>query len=69
MIATGTPDQLWNFLFEPAGKRFAVAKARAIFEDEDALTAFELGEAHDLHPVIAAALDRLIANRNTEDPA
>jgi hypothetical protein len=43
--------------------QYAADEARGIFEDTDALASFEVGLL-DIHPLTAAELDKLVAERD-----
>jgi hypothetical protein len=56
------------YLSGPHGADAARALARRVFEDDDRLAAFELGEA-ELPAAVEAELDRLITQRNRRERA
>lgn len=67
MMLLGDRTAVDAFLATPEGARFARQIAAAIFEDEDRLADFELGENLGLPVAVEYALDRLITARNRSD--
>jgi hypothetical protein len=63
----GDRDEIDAYMSEHRAEAEEVAAA--IFSDDVALTAFELGEANDYPAPVSDAIGRLIARRDREDPS
>ena len=67
VAVVGHPQAVEAYLSTPDGRRVAREVARSVFEDEDRVAAYELGDDLGLAAAVVRELDRLIDQRNRED--
>ena len=67
VAVVGDRQAVEAYLNTPDGRRVAREVARSVFEDEDRVAAYEVGDDLGLALAVVRELDRLIAQRNRED--